>query len=167
MSVGTLSLEFRNFRVNSVSRIFYKRPSIIHICNKLHSETLATTLVFNGQKISKLLPHFPLNPSTISKNSQLQSCRGRWKLQIHTEMIENGASNQREIEQEGAAFFTQIEVIGEAEFSMVAADGGSRAGLRNDGLWSTSRRLWWSQNGTLVWSLMGSHACVSCRSNVR
>ena len=49
-------------------------------------------------------------------------------------MIENGASNQREIEQEGAAFFTQIEVIGEAEFSMVAADGGSRAGLRNDGL---------------------------------
>ena len=46
-------------------------------------------------------------------------------------MIENGASNQREIEQEGAAFFTHFEAIGGDEFKGVAAESGVGNGLWN------------------------------------
>ena len=46
-------------------------------------------------------------------------------------MIENGATDQREIEQEGAAFFTQFEAEDEAELGAIWGEGGVRRWLRS------------------------------------
>ena len=46
-------------------------------------------------------------------------------------MIENGATDQREIVLEGAAFFTQFEAEDEAELGAIWGEGGVRRWLRS------------------------------------
>ena len=66
-------------------------------------------------------------------------------------MIENGATNQREIKLEVAAFFTQIEVMGGAEFNHLLAVGSSCVGASNVGLRSTSRRVMVEKSSVKGW----------------
>ena len=48
-------------------------------------------------------------------------------------MIENGATDQREIELEAAAFFTHFEAKGAAELQAIPGVGGSCGGARGGG----------------------------------
>jgi hypothetical protein len=66
-------------------------------------------------------------------------------------MIGNGASSQREIEMEVAAFFTQIEVMRGAEFIHLLAVGSSCIGASNVGLRSTSRRVMVANSSVKGW----------------